>query len=104
MQNTFTSNVQNDHVLIEALKERQPEALNSFYEKYAALFYGNIKKTLFKDDVSEETLRGVFKTIVYSIEEFDPNEERFFTWALKIAHKEIRKQKVQIVLNEVFAQ
>ena len=43
-----------------------------------------------------------FQNIGVSISNFDPSKERLFTWGIKIARKEIRKQKTELVLKELF--
>ena len=40
--------------------------------------------------------------IFSSIVTYDQSKERLFTWGIKIVRKEIRKQKTELVLKEIF--
>jgi RNA polymerase sigma-70 factor (ECF subfamily) len=97
-----TSKFHHDEKLIEGLKTNKFSSFEEFYDLFAPAFYGDIKRALFKEDVSTETLNTVFITLFKSIDTFDPEKERFFTWASKIVRGEIRKQKTKIVLKELF--
>ena len=102
MKENYTSSIKAEQQLIKALKERQPKAINDFYDRYAPALYGTIKKSLLNESVSNETLIATFKVICSSIEKFDPTKEPLFTWAAKIARKEINKQKIELILTQLF--
>ena len=91
-----------DQELRNAIESKKHSSFVYLYDRYAAAFYGDIKRTLLKEDVSAETLKNVILDIWTNIESFNPGKERFFTWSLKIARKEIRRQKTEIVLFELF--
>ena len=98
----FTQEPDMEQHLITALKEGGQIAFEDFYDQYAPSFFGEIKRTLYNEDVSEQTLKQAFKNIWISISTYDSSKERLFTWAIKIARKEIRKQKTGLVLKELF--
>lgn len=98
----FTNNSVNETKLVDALKQGGQRAIEDFYDQYAPAFYGEIKKIFFKEDISSHTLLKVFSTIFTSIATYDQSKERLFTWGFKIVHKEIRKQKTELVLKEIF--
>jgi DNA-directed RNA polymerase specialized sigma24 family protein len=102
MSNNDISNNNTERQLIAALKKHQYSAFEDFYDLYAPVFFGTIKRTLYKEDVSQETLKSVFNTIWTSIDSYDPSKERLFTWAMRISGKEISAQKIDIVLKELF--
>ncbi len=87
---------------LEAMKQHELPAFDQFYDQYAGALYGDIKRTLYKEDVSEETLASIFAIISSSIHEFDPATEKIFSWAMRIAHREISKRKIELTLQEVF--
>jgi RNA polymerase sigma-70 factor (ECF subfamily) len=88
--------------LIEGLKNKKLISFEEFYDCVAPVLYGDIKRSLFREDVSVETLQKVFVQLYSSIDSFDASKERFFTWAIKIVRKEVRKQKTELVLKELF--
>lgn len=102
VQENFTSKAKEDQLLVNAIKLRSRSAFNDLYDRYAPTFYGTIKKTLFREDVSSEILKNSFVKLWNSIDEFDPSKERFFTWALRIVRKEIRMQKISLLLQHIF--
>jgi DNA-directed RNA polymerase specialized sigma24 family protein len=102
MNNIQISNNNIEKQLIAALKKHQYKAFEDFYDLYAPAFFGTIKTTLYKEDISQETLKNVFNTIWTSIDSYDPSKERLFTWAMRISGKEISTKKIDIVLKELF--
>ncbi len=96
------SKIIQDHSIVNAIKSGCSKAFGKFYDQYASAFYGDIKRTLLKEDVSEETLKQVFADIWNNIDKYNPDNERFFTWSLKVARKEIRRRKTDMVICELF--
>src|SRR5687767_12537398 len=97
--NTF---YREDHELSLSIKHRDKEAIEKFYEKYSGAFYGLINKTLLSTDVSVSTMEMAFSKIVSNIDQYDASRERLFVWAYRIARKEASKEKVNIVLRQIF--
>lgn len=97
-----TQSIDSDQEIWQALKEKKLSAFNDFYEKYASAMYGEIKRTLCRDEIAEETLQKIFKEIWIAINNYDPLKERLFTWTIKITRKEIRRQKLNLTLKEIF--
>ena len=98
----FTNHAVKETKLVDAMKQGGQTAFEDFYDQYAPAFYGEIKKTFFKEDISSLTLVKVFSTIFTSIATYDQSKERLFTWGFNIVHKEIRQQKTELVLKEIF--
>ena len=88
--------------LIHSLKERNPKGFSTLYDAYAPAFYGEIKRSLCVSGECDKILENAFLVIWNSMDEFDSNKERLFTWCLKIVRKEIRKKKVDLLLKEIF--
>ena len=89
-------------LLVEALQKNDPAAFSVFYDRYAAAFYGDIKRTIYKQAESDAILEVAFCSIWKSMAQFDPEREHLFTWSLKKLRKEIAKVKVDMVLKELF--
>lgn len=78
-------------------------AFEQLYNQYAPLFYGEIKRTLLKDNIAGETLNQSFLSIWNQLDTYNASKERWFIWALKIVRKVIRKKKTDMVLDEIFS-
>lgn len=98
----FAANADREKQLVDALKQGKQSAFEDLYDHYAPSFYGEIKRNFYKEDVSAQTLQQVFQNIGVSISSYDPSRERLFTWGIRIVRKEIRKQKTELVLKELF--
>jgi hypothetical protein len=79
-----------------------PLDFNSFYDKYAPAFYGEIKRRLYKDDISQQVLVDVFKKIFLSGEFVNAQQDKIFITALRLVRKEISEQKVNLALKQIF--
>ena len=90
-------------VQVESLQKRELIAFEAFYDLYASAFYGEIKRALYKKAESEKALQESFSAMWNSISQFDPSKERLFTWAIKKIRQEMSKQRVNILLQEIFA-
>ncbi|MEO6962243.1 MAG: hypothetical protein ABIY90_09760 [Puia sp.] len=90
-------------VLVEALQKKDPAAFSVFYDRYAAAFYGDIKRAIYKQAESDAILEVALCSIWKSVGQFDPEQEHLFTWALKKVRKEISRVKVDMVLKAIFA-
>lgn len=91
-----------DYELKASIMQRDKQAIEKFYEKYGGAFYGLISKTLMSDQVSHSIMEAAFTRIVTSIDQYDPTRERLFVWAYRIVRKEASKEKVNIVLRQIF--
>ncbi|MGZ8559834.1 MAG: hypothetical protein ACXWWC_15940 [Chitinophagaceae bacterium] len=98
----LTTNADRESKVVDALKQGSLSAFEDFYDLYAAAFYGEIKRTFFKEDISSQTLLLVFNNILSSIVTYDHTKERLFNWGIKIVRKEIHKQKTELMLKEIF--
>ena len=73
----------------------------AFYDKYAGAFYGEIKRGLFEEKVSQKVMEAACRKIYQSLHTFDSSNERIFISALKLVKKEISREKVNITLNQI---
>lgn len=99
------SGFQDDSIkkLVSGLKSKDTKAIEAFYLKYSSILYGYIKKTLLDDSLSAQTFVETCKQIILQIERFDSTKESFVIWSYKIAAKETSKQKVNILLRQIFS-
>jgi hypothetical protein len=88
---------------VDGIIQRKRAAFSDFYDRYAAAFYGDIKRVLHEPRACEETLQQAFYTIWTSANTYDRSKERFFTWALKIVRKKASMKKIDLTLHEIFA-
>ena len=77
------------------------ENFEAFYDKYAAALYGEIKRSLYKDDVSQKVMEEAFKIIYQSLDKFDASKENIFISALKLVRKEISSKKVDMAISQI---
>lgn len=89
--------------LVNAIKTHDLEGFSKFYDCCSPFFYGYIRKSLYKQAVSDETLEQSFCSIWKSVNEFDPSKQGLFTWSFNIVGKEVSKKKVDMLLDEIFA-
>jgi DNA-directed RNA polymerase specialized sigma24 family protein len=82
-------------------QQRLAAAFNEFYDKYAPAYYGEIKRRLYKDEVSQEVLEKVLKDVYHSFHQLNPSKEKVFIAVLKLVKKEISRQKVRLVLTQI---
>ncbi len=87
---TMSCDANDNHISFEA-----------FYDKYAAALYGHIKKTLHKDDVSQQVMIEAFNKIYCSLDKITSSKENVFISALKLVRAEISKKKVDMVMNQI---
>lgn len=87
---------------LSALKERRTTAFNDFYDHYAPALYGTIRKSFLNEDSAKETLVITFKRIWSNLPNFDASKETLFAWSVKIARKETNKQKLKILLKQLW--
>lgn len=74
----------------------------AFYDKYAPAFYGEIKRKLYKDDVSQKVMVDSFTRIRQLIAH--PHNKNTFVAALQVVNKEISRTKVDLVLNQILSE
>ncbi len=102
MKRSLSHDLYESEYFLQALKEKQASAVSQFYDHFAPAFYGYVKNSLYKTEISEELLEQIFKNILSSIDEFNPEKESLFGFANRIARKEVRLQKVELMVKELF--
>lgn len=84
MENKFSCN-DNDNSIMLIIKQNNQDSFSVFYDKYAPLLLGLIKRMVINDSVSEVVFQKVFVEIWRRKESCDISKERLFTWMHKIA-------------------
>ena len=69
-----------DSALLQALRLRQRVAFDILYERYAPLLYGIIKKAVDDEAIAAQLLLNTFQKAWNSIDAYDPDSMRLFTW------------------------
>lgn len=82
---------------------QQLKLFNILYNRYAAAFYGEIKRNLHQQDVCDQTLENAFQQIWVKMADLTKNEPPPFIWCYQIARKEMIKKKVELTIKEIFA-
>ena len=104
LQNSANENRQNqDAILAKRLQQKDPEAIEEFYNKYTPALYGLICKTLYTQPVCAETLQVVIKQVLHQIGNYDPQKEKLFIWIYRIARNEASKQRNNLVIKQLFS-
>ncbi|MEZ5015440.1 MAG: RNA polymerase sigma factor [Flavipsychrobacter sp.] len=71
--------------LVVLLKQRLQSAFNYLYDNYSATLYGVIRRTVQDEQIAQDVLQEVFVKIWNSIESYDPEKARIYTWMINIA-------------------
>lgn len=82
-------------------KNGQSVDFDSFYDKYAPALFGEIKRSLYKTEVSEKVMADAFVKIYQTLNEKDLSKDNLFVTALRLVKREISKTKVDIVLDQI---
>jgi RNA polymerase sigma factor (sigma-70 family) len=72
--------------LIDELKAGNSIYLEKLYDLYAPALFGIISKLIKYDDLAEDILQETFVKTWKSINKFDPQKGKLFTWMARIAH------------------
>jgi len=71
--------------LIRLLRERHPDGAKALYDMYRASLFGIICRISKDQALSEDILQETFVRIWQSIEFYEPEKGRLFTWMVNIA-------------------
>ena len=85
--------------IISLLKKKDQRGIELFYDRYSNVIYGFLYRVLQSDELAEEALIEVCMRVWRTIETFDSEKERLFTWTINIA----RQQAVSKLKNSAFA-
>ncbi|MBX2827619.1 MAG: RNA polymerase sigma factor [Flavobacteriaceae bacterium] len=77
--------MQTDFLLIQQLREKNPKALSSLYDKYAGALYGVILRICKEESLAQDVLQETFLKIWNNAASYDSDKGRFYTWAYRIA-------------------
>jgi RNA polymerase sigma factor (sigma-70 family) len=81
---------QNRHILsteaelVHRLRQQEEAALSHLYDHYSAALYGVVLRIVKKEEDAEEVMQEIFLRIWTSIQQYDPEKGRLFTWMLQI--------------------
>ncbi|GAB4023425.1 sigma-70 family RNA polymerase sigma factor [Spirosoma migulaei] len=93
--------------LVQALKAKSPTAFSTLYDAYSPALLGTLLRLVKDQPRAEDLLQDVFIKIWSTIDSYDAQQGRLFTWLLtitqNIALDELRKQKVRRSANEYLA-
>lgn len=107
-----TANTYTEAELVQGLKDRDQVIFGYLYDNYSPALYGVVLKVLNDEAAASDVLQEVFLKIWRSIEKYDMEKGRLFTWMLNIArntaidalrskaHK--LDQKIQELSNDVY--
>lgn len=107
-----TANTYTEVELVNGLKARDQQIFGYLYDNYAPALYGVVLKVLSDETMASDVLQEVFVKIWRSIEKYDVEKGRLFTWMLNIARNtaidSLRSkshkfdQKIQELSNDVY--
>ncbi|GEP96472.1 RNA polymerase sigma factor [Chitinophaga cymbidii] len=109
-----TANTYTEIELVQGLRARDQQIFGYLYDNYAPALYGVVLKVLGDETAAGDILQEVFVKIWRSIERYDVEKGRLFTWMLNIARNtaidSLRSkshkldQKIQELGNDVYQQ
>jgi DNA-directed RNA polymerase specialized sigma24 family protein len=85
--NSTMIDVDEDAILIAAVKNRDLHCFDKLYNKYAPMLFGVISRIEKDSHKAEEILNATFVSIWHQIIQFTDNQSTFFTWLVSIARK-----------------
>jgi RNA polymerase sigma-70 factor, ECF subfamily len=71
--------------LVNLLKNKSEQAFNYLYDNYSAALFGVINRIVGSEEVAEDVMQEAFVKIWKSIDGYDTQKGRLFTWMLNIA-------------------
>lgn len=99
--------------LIQGLRAHDQQVFSYLYDHYSPALYGVILKVINDENIGADILQEVFLKIWRSIEKYDADKGRLFTWMLNIARNTAidalrskaykLEQKIQEIGNDVYS-
>jgi RNA polymerase sigma factor (sigma-70 family) len=74
--------------LVSRLRSQDPGAMAVLYDNYSKALFGVILRILRNQQIAEDVLQESFLKIWVSIDTYDEEKGRFFTWILNIARNQ----------------
>ncbi|WP_119078974.1 RNA polymerase sigma factor [Chitinophaga alhagiae] len=108
-----TANTYTEQELVQGLQNHDQQIFGYLYDHYSPALYGVVLKVLNDETAASDVLQEVFLKIWRSMDKYDTEKGRLFTWMLNIArntaidalrskaHK--LDQKIQELSNDVYA-
>ena len=91
-----------DLEIVKGIKAKKQFAFDYFYDHYAPAFYGEMSRSLLKEESASEALKQVMNYIWTHIDEYD-FQQSLFSWSLKVVRKLTCRQKMNLALFELFS-
>jgi hypothetical protein len=88
--------------LIAGLLKKDKMAVENFYNLFAPSVYGVIKKTLMNEELAISIFEKTFQELLVRISEYNPLHESLLLWTYKLARKQAKTEKTNIVLRQIF--
>lgn len=90
--------------LIALLKQKDYQAFNNLYDKYAPALYTLVLQIVKNKEIGNDVLQKVFIVIWCTIDKYEPAKGNLFTWMLQIARNtainEINSSNYQKALKQ----
>ncbi|HEX2533415.1 MAG TPA: hypothetical protein VHK69_06750 [Chitinophagaceae bacterium] len=93
----------NEMDVICALKRHDVAAFSATYDRFAPLFFRILVKELYDRKACEAVLNATFCALWKATPTLNPSGDRLLPWALRILRAELRKKKVELTLQALFA-
>ena len=90
-------------MLKSAHTPQQLACFDALYDRYAAAFYGEIKRNLYHPETCNQTLQNGFHQIWEKMADLPEDELPPFCWCYRIVRKEMIKKKIELALKEIFS-
>ena len=103
----------NEKLLINGLRNNELSSFNQLYKMYAPNLMGVIMKIVKQQETAEDLLQEVFLKIKKSLNSYDEQKSRLFTWMLNITRntaldhlrkKSSKQEKVNLIFEEAAAE
>lgn len=94
----------NDHELLLKIADRDPDAYETLFERYAAIIFSLARKVLENDEEAGRALLQIFDIVWKKIEYYDQNTENAYSWLILLARNKAvdlrRRKKKSVELPE----
>lgn len=77
----------NDQLLIDLLIRRDPQAFELLYDTYSPSLHGSIIEIVANKEIAVKILQEAFLTAWETINSYDKDKQKLFTWMLHIARR-----------------
>jgi RNA polymerase sigma-70 factor (ECF subfamily) len=97
--------MQDDHLLILQIQNKNESALSKIYDDYSGALYGIILRMCNDEQNAQNLLQDTFLTIWDKADQYDSEKGKFYTWAYRIARNKtlnfLRQTKNLIQIDDL---